>query len=218
MMLMSDNQTSAADSGEMAVAQSDARLVEDVRRGDHDAFGGLVMRYERRLIGVIMRFVRDPELAQDLAQEAFLRAFERLHQFDPSRRFGPWLFRIGVNLALDFLRRRKRRGWTSLFSDSPVEKTPDPEAKDPRQELDLEQEVHFVLNQIPEKYRKVLILRDLENFSTSEIAAIENRKEATIRWRLAEARTRFQRLWAKRNLDGTAEIELTESESQSDEL
>lgn len=218
MMLMSDNQTSAADSGEMAVAQSDARLVEDVRRGDHDAFGGLVMRYERRLIGVIMRFVRDPELAQDLAQEAFLRAFERLHQFDPSRRFGPWLFRIGVNLALDFLRRRKRRGWTSLFSDSPVEKTPDPEAKDPRQELDLEQEVHFVLNQIPEKYRKVLILRDLENFSTSEIAAIENRKEATIRWRLAEARTRFQKLWAKRNLDGTAEIELTESESQSDEL
>jgi RNA polymerase sigma-70 factor (ECF subfamily) len=58
--------------------------------------------------------------------------------------------------------------------------------------------VELVLTQVPEKYRTVLILRDMENFSTSEIAAILNRKEATIRWRLAEARNMFQRLWTKR--------------------
>ncbi len=56
----------------------------------------------------------------------------------------------------------------------------------------------MVLDQIPEKYRTVLVLRDLENFSTSEIAAILNRKEATIRWRLAEARSKFQTLWSAR--------------------
>src|SRR5574338_65610 len=90
---------------------SDARLVEEARGGDRDAFGDLVVRYERRLIRVIMRFVPDQELARDLAQETFLRVYERLDQFDPSRRFGPWLFRIGVNLALDYLRKRRRRIW-----------------------------------------------------------------------------------------------------------
>ena len=144
------------------------RLVEDVRHGDHGAFEVLVRRYEGRLMSVLLRFVQDRELARDLSQETFLRVYERLDQFDPSRRFGPWLFRIGVNLTLDYLRKRKRRIWPSLFSDSRVEKGPDPAVVDPRQRLDLEQEVRKVLEGIPEKYRTVLILRDLENFSSSE--------------------------------------------------
>jgi RNA polymerase sigma-70 factor (ECF subfamily) len=177
---------------------SDARLVEDARSGDQQAFRDLVLRYERRLIRVIMRFVSDYELARDLAQETFLRVYERLNQFDSSRRFGPWLFRIGVNLTLDFLRKRKRRGRWLLFSEGKSERPPDPPVSDPRRAIDLNQEVRLVLEGIPERYRSVLILRDLENFSTSEIAAITNRKEATIRWRLAEARERFRKLWMKR--------------------
>jgi RNA polymerase sigma-70 factor (ECF subfamily) len=177
---------------------SDARLVEDARRGNQDAFGVLVQRYERRLVRVILRFVTDPELAKDLAQETFLRAFVRFEQFDPARRFGPWLFRIGVNLTFDYLRRKRRRGKWSVFTDYWNSTMGDPETPDPRGELDTRQEVELVLKQVPEKYRTVLILRDMENFSTSEIAAILNRKEATIRWRLAEARNMFQRLWVKR--------------------
>jgi RNA polymerase sigma-70 factor (ECF subfamily) len=177
---------------------SDARLVEECRRGDQAAFGELVQRYERRLLRVIQRFIRDPDLAEDLAQETFLRAYERLEQFDSSRRFGPWLFRIGVNLTLDHLRKRKRRGLMALFSDHGAERWPDPGVSDPRQAIDLHQEVRTVIEEVPEKYRTVLVLRDLENFSTSEIAAILDRKEATIRWRLAEARNRFQALWERR--------------------
>jgi RNA polymerase sigma-70 factor (ECF subfamily) len=172
--------------------------VEDARRGDQAAFGELVRRYERRLIRVIRRFVPDYEHSRDLAQEAFLRAYNRLDQFDPSRRFGPWLFRIGVNLTLDELRKRKRRIRWALFSDAPGDTTPDPSVSDPRAALDLRQEVRRVIDDLPEKYRSVLVLRDLENFSTSEIAAILGRKEATIRWRLAEARTRFKTLWEQR--------------------
>lgn len=179
----------------------DARLVEETKQGDRDAFGELVRRYERRLLRVIMRFVSDEELARDLSQEAFLRVYEKLDMFDPSRRFGPWLFRVGVNLTLDFLRRRKRRGWLAPFTDSPSERDPDPGVADPRKELDLKEEVQAVLEEIPENYRTVLVLRDLENFSTSEIAAILGRKEPTIRWRLAEARNRFQKLWEKRQED-----------------
>lgn len=204
-----------AQSFDSGAAISEARLVDDARRGDQGAFGELVLRYERRLIRVISRFVTDWEMARDLAQEAFLRAYERLDQFDPSRRFGPWLFRIGVNLTLDFLRKRKRRGRWALFSESPTERLPDPATPDPRTATELSQEVRAVLERIPEKYRSVLVLRDLENFTTSEIAAILNRKEATIRWRLAEARNRFQKIWTKRQ--GDSEVLLT-SENDDDEL
>ena len=176
----------------------DARLVEEVRRGNVDAFGDLVKRYETRVLRVIRRFVTDQEQSRDLAQEAFMRSFRRLDQFDPSRRFGPWLFRIAVNLTLDYLRKKKRQGRWSLFSESSAERMPDPPTEDPRLQADLSQEVRAVLDQIPEKYRTVLVLRDLENFSTSEIAAITDRKEATIRWRLAEARHRFKDIWEKR--------------------
>jgi RNA polymerase sigma-70 factor (ECF subfamily) len=195
---MSDPELRSLEAYSPGGSESDARLVENVRLGDQSAFEQLVKRYEGRLINVLLRFVRDRELARDLSQETFLRVYERIDQFDPSRRFGPWLFRVGVNLALDFMRKRKRRVWPSLFSDSRADRAPDPAVADPRVRLDLEQEVRHVLESIPEKYRTVLILRDLENFSSSEIAAILHRKEATIRWRLAEARLRFENLWKRR--------------------
>ena len=194
---------------------SDARLIEVVRQGDTDVFGELVDRYERRVMRVVLRFVDDFELARDLTQDVFLRAFQRLHQFDASRRFGPWLFRIAVNLTLDHLRRQKRRGWWKLFSEGPSDRPMDPAESDPRNHLELRQEVQATLEQIPEKYRTVLVLRDLENFPTSEIAAIMDRKEATIRWRLVEARNRFQRLWAKRQGWADAGVE---SEGQADDV
>jgi RNA polymerase sigma-70 factor (ECF subfamily) len=200
--LMSDSELFTSSPQQDSAGISDARLVEDARRGNREAFGTLVQRYERRLVRVILRFVSDIELAKDLAQETFLRAYVRFDQFDPSRRFGPWLFRIGVNLTFDHLRRRRRRGKLALFTDYWSSGNSDPQVADPRGDLDTRQEVELVLTQVPEKYRTVLILRDMENFSTSEIAAILNRKEATIRWRLAEARNMFQRLWTKRQ--GTA--------------
>jgi len=212
---MPEPQTHAIEVDPPGGGVSDARLVEDVRHGNHAAFEQLVRRYEGRLMSVLLRFTRDRELARDLSQETFLRVYERINQFDPSRRFGPWLFRIGVNLALDYMRKRKRRIWPSLFSDSRAEKGPDPAVADPRQALDLEQEVRQVLEAIPEKYRTVLILRDLENFSSSEIAAILHRKEATIRWRLAEARLRFEQLWTRRQA-GKGEAAISLNRPQAD--
>jgi RNA polymerase sigma-70 factor (ECF subfamily) len=176
---------------------SDTRLIEEIRQGRHAAFGTLVQRYERRLIRVISRFVSDLDLAEDLAQETFLRVYERLDQFDPARRFSPWLFRIGVNLAMDYHRRKKKRVWSFLFSDSRNVQSLEPVAVDKKSQHDLQLEVRRVVDLLPEKYRTVLLLRDMELFPTSEIAAILNRKEATIRWRLAEARLRFQELWEK---------------------
>ena len=98
---------------------SDARLVDAARRGDQAAYGELVQRYEHRLARVIYRFVRDMDMAEDLAQETFLKVYDRLDQFDTARRYGPWLFRIGVNLTLDYLRRKKRRfRWSSISASN----------------------------------------------------------------------------------------------------
>src|SRR5258708_22934328 len=137
MARMAEPETRSVDEYPPGGSVSDARLVEEVRRGDHSAFEPLVRRYENRLMGVLMRFVRDRDLARDLAQETFLRVYERLAQFDPARRFGPWLFRIGGNLSLDYLRKRRRPVWTSLFSDSRAEKRPDPAHAHPHEPLDI---------------------------------------------------------------------------------
>lgn len=181
---------------------NDARLVELARHGDHGAFAVLVRRYERKLIRVLARLVRDPETARDLAQETFWRVYSRLERFDTARRFGPWLFRIGVNLGLDWLRRSRFEPAApasihqSRGNGQPPFELPDP---DPRIRADLAQEVQYILSQLPVSYRTILVLRDLEGFSSSEVAAIVGRQEATVRWRLSMARDKFREIWQRRH-------------------
>ncbi len=198
---------------------SDAWLVEHARHGDHQAFAVLVRRYERKLIRVLARLVRDPEQARDLAQETFWRVYSRLDRFDTARRFGPWLFRIAVNLGLDWLRssksdppaaasidRNSRDGHTTI-------ELPDP---DPRIQAELAQEVQFVLAMMPVSYRTILVLRDLEGFSSSEVAAIVGRREATVRWRLAKARDKFREIWHRRQ-DGVVRGEAKDGKSRHEQ-
>jgi RNA polymerase sigma-70 factor (ECF subfamily) len=177
----------------------DARLVEQARNGDDRAFAALVSRYERALIRVLARLVRDEELARDLAQETFWKVYNRLDRFDTSRRFGPWLFRIGVNLTLDALRRHEPPPATSIDRSAPdgrkAFELPDP---DPRVRAELVHEVQFILEKIPIAYRTILVLRDLEGFSSAEVAALVGRREATVRWRLAKARDLFREHWERR--------------------
>jgi RNA polymerase sigma-70 factor (ECF subfamily) len=184
---------------------NDAWLVEHARHGDHQAFAVLVRRYERKLIRVLMRLVREPEQARDLAQETFYRVYTRLDRFDTARRFGPWLFRVGVNLGLDWLRSTRSSPPPAASIDrtdangQATFELPDP---DPRIRSELAQEVQFVLGLMPVSYRTILVLRDLEGFSSSEVAAIVGRREATVRWRLAKAREKFREIWQRRQ-EGT---------------
>ena len=177
----------------------EARLVERARAGDDQAFATLVLRYERKLIRVLARLVHDEELARDLAQETFWKVYNRLDRFDTTRRFGPWLFRIGVNIGLDQLRRREAPSTSSIDrvadDDCQAFDLPDP---DPRIQAELAQEVQFILEKIPVSYRTILVLRDLEGFSSAEVAAIVGRREATVRWRLAKAREAFREHWERR--------------------
>ncbi|MFI5454343.1 MAG: RNA polymerase sigma factor [Isosphaerales bacterium] len=187
---------------------NDAWLVEHARHGDHQAFAVLVRRYERKLIRVLTRLVHQPEQARDLAQETFWRVYACLDRFDTARRFGPWLFQVGVNLGLDWLRSSKNE--PQLFTS--IDRTngdgqaifdlPDP---DPRTQAELSQEVQFILARIPVCYRTILVLRDLEGFSSSEVAAIVGRREGTVRWRLCKAREKFREIWERRQ-DGARRV------------
>ena len=177
----------------------DARLVEQSRGGDNRAFGSLVARYESSLIRVLLRLVHDEELARDLAQETFWKVYNRLDRFDTSRRFGPWLFRIGVNLTLDSLRRNEPPPTVSINGDAGAGgKAFDLPDADPRVQVEFAQEVQFILEKIPIAYRTILVLRDLEGFSSAEVASIVGRREATVRWRLAKARDQFREHWERR--------------------
>ena len=178
----------------------DARLVEQARAGDDRAFASLVARYERALIRVLTRLVRDEELARDLAQETFWKVYNRLDRFDTARRFGPWLFRIGVNLTLDSLRRHELPTPASIdCSAVDGRKAFELSDPDPRIRAELVQEVQFILEKIPIAYRTIVVLRDLEGFSSAEVAAIVGRREATVRWRLAKARDQFREHWERRH-------------------
>jgi len=186
----------------------DARLVEQARDGDDRAFAALVVRYERALIRVLSRLVHDEELARDLAQETFWRVYNRLDRFDTSRRFGPWLFRVGVNLGLDGLRRHGPPPASSIdVGSTDGRRAFDLADPDPRVRDELAQEVRFVLERLPATYRAILVLKDLEGFSTAEVAAIVNRREATVRWRLAKARELFRDSWERRQSQDATEGE-----------
>ena len=107
--------------------------------------------------------------------------------------------RVGVNLGLDELRRKPSPPASSIDQAAGEGRgrfdLPDP---DPRQREELAQEVRFILDRIPLPYRTSLVLRDLEGFSSAEVASIVNRREATVRWRLAKARELFREYWERR--------------------
>jgi RNA polymerase sigma-70 factor (ECF subfamily) len=179
----------------------DAWLVEHARHGDHQAFAVLVRRYERKLVRVLTRLVHEPEQARDLAQETFWRVYTRLDRFDTARRFGPWLFRVGVNLGLDWLRSTKSAPPPAVSidrTDTDGQAIFELSNPDPRLQAELAQEVQFIVGLLPVSYRTILVLRDLEGFSSSEVAAIVGRQEATVRWRLAKARGKFREIWQRR--------------------
>ena len=107
---------------------------------------------------------------------------------------------MGVNLGLDRLRRRDATPAASLDGAGPDgQRALDVSDPDPRAQAELAQEVRFVLEKVPAAYRAILVLRDLEGFSSAEVAAIVGRREATVRWRLAKARDLFREHWERRH-------------------
>jgi RNA polymerase sigma-70 factor (ECF subfamily) len=167
------------------------------RKAMDEAFEEMVARYGPRLYRMAYRVLGDRFEAWDICQEAFARAFMSLRKFDERLSFYTWLYRIAMNLTIDMLRRRRVRRTVEMSAPeqyASVEPPPDQILEHSEQA----QRVQEVLNQIPEKYRIVLVLRDMEGFTPREISKIVGRPSALVRWRLHYARSLFKDLWGTR--------------------
>jgi RNA polymerase sigma-70 factor, ECF subfamily len=169
----------------------EADLLARARGGSLLAFEEIVKRYERRVYGIALRIVRRHEVADDVAQEAFMRAHQALSTFDLGRPFGPWICRIAANLAINHVRSPEAR-------ESPL---PDGHAETPAPgqgalDLVLEREAREVLERalqgLPAEQRAVFALRTFEELSYREIADALGISIGTVMSRLSRARERLR--------------------------
>jgi len=160
-------------------------LVDRVKRGDAAAYDELVRRYLRRAFAVAYRVLRQREDAEDVIQEAFAGALEHIDSFESGRPFGPWLFRIVINRALNARRSRSLRAAESLSEDLPDS------ARSPARDLEQTEardRLRRALESLPERQRIIVSLFELEGFPSAEIGAMLGLSDGTVRWHLHQAR------------------------------
>jgi RNA polymerase sigma-70 factor, ECF subfamily len=184
----------------LAIPFEDAELVELSRQGDVAAFGRLVLKYQDRVFNTCWRMCGDRTEAEDLSQEAFVRAFQSIGGFGGRARFSTWVFRIAVNLVLSARRKKKGKATYSLDAgsdrgdrdvpSSPMVRLVSDEPTPERQAVDREQEriVLDALAAMDEESRSVIVLRDVESFGYEEIAEILGIPAGTVKSRLHRAR------------------------------
>lgn len=173
-------------------------LISAAQGGDLDAFGDLVKRYQKKVYWISYSLVGDSDEAQDLSQEAFLRVFKALDRFKLQYNFYTWLYRIVVNLSIDYLRKRGKHQNVSLdeFTSEPSAfGGPELDA----QNSELGDRIEGVLSLLPPKYKTVLVLRDVHGMGCEEISTIIQCTHATTRWRLHKARELFRSSWERRS-------------------
>ena len=172
--------------------EDETALIEQAQHGDRNAFGELVSRYYPGVVRVVYRLCGDAGLAEDMAQEAFLRGWINLPSFRPQSSLRNWLYRIAVNATLDVLRRRPEE----TLEDEAVQMSPD-QAAGPETTL-IEKERVALLQQamrsLPEAARSVLVLREYGGLSYQEIASVLDVPVGTVMSRLNYARNRLREL------------------------
>ena len=185
----------------MAADESDLSLVRRVQRGDKGAFDALVLKYQHKLVKLVMRYVRNPAEAEDIAQEAFIKAYRALPQFRGDSAFYTWLYRIAINTAKNAVVSRDR---------SPIEYNVDRNNNDESYDMQgrmkdsetpeglvLTDEIRSIVNAaidaLPEDLRTAIVLRELEGLSYEEIAAAMDCPVGTVRSRIFRAREAIDR-------------------------
>jgi RNA polymerase sigma-70 factor (ECF subfamily) len=182
------------------VEQSDLELVRRVQRGERGAFDLLVLRYQHKVVKLVARLLRDPAEAEDVAQEAFVKAYRAIGSFRGDSAFYTWLYRIAVNTARNTMASRQRRpvdyeADLSESQQSAVESrmrhVDTPEA------VALTDEIHRTVNraveELPEDLRTAIILREIEGLSYEEIAEAMDCPVGTVRSRIFRAREAIDR-------------------------
>jgi RNA polymerase sigma-70 factor (ECF subfamily) len=175
-------------------------LVERARKGDLSAYDDLVRRYQERIYATLYNMTSNHEDANDLAQEAFIKAFQALKSFKGGSSFYTWIYRIAVNRTINFLKQRKNRTHLSLNDlDFNAEHHPDLVAlvsdKTPRRAVllgELQEKLNAAMQKLSEDHRLVVTLHDIQGLSHDEIGEIMDCNIGTVRSRLFYARQQLQ--------------------------
>ena len=179
----------------MSEAQVDQLLVERVQKGEKHAFDLLISKYQHRIISLVGRYVHDHAEAQDVAQEAFIKAYRALKSFRGDSAFYTWLYRIAINTAKNWLVAQKRRPPSSDIDAVDAEQYDmDSRLKDkatPENELlreEIKKTVYDTIAELPEDLRTAIVLREMEGMSYEEIAVTMECPIGTVRSRIFRAR------------------------------
>ncbi|MCT2536101.1 RNA polymerase sigma factor SigW [Aquibacillus koreensis] len=170
-------------------------IVKQVKKGDQSAFEDIVNFYQNKVYQICFRMVGNAHEAEDLAQEAFIRAYVNIHTFDDKRKFSTWLYRIATNLSIDRIRKKKPdyfldaevKGTDGLdmYSQLPAEQAlPEEEVES----LELQSYIQQEIMQLPTKYRSVIALRFVDELSLIEISEILNIPVGTVKTRIHRGR------------------------------
>ncbi len=184
----------------MVAPADEMELVTRARKGDLAAYDDLVRRYQERIYATVYHMTANHEDANDLAQEAFIKAFHALKSFKGGSSFYTWVYRIAVNKTINFLKQRKNKALMSLNDlDLNAEHDPDLVAlvsdKTPRREInlaELQERLNAALQKLSEPHRLVVTLHDVQGLSHEEIAKIMDCNIGTVRSRLFYARQQLQ--------------------------
>lgn len=175
--------------------QADQQLVKRVQQGDKRAYDLLVLKYQHKIFGLISRYIRDHSEIQDVAQEAFIKAYRALPNFRGDSAFYTWLYRIAINTAKNHLVSRGRRPPSAdidvedaehFEGDSPLKDIENPE--NVLFGLELKQVLDSAIADLPDDLRTALTLRELEDLSYEDIADVMDCPVGTVRSRIFRAR------------------------------
>src|SRR5580765_4571283 len=194
------NEADQAASAQKPAEPDEMELVTRARQGDLTAYDDLVRRYQERIYATVYHMTSNHEDANDLVQEAFIKAFHALKSFKGGSSFYTWVYRIAVNKTINFLKQRKNKAQMSLDDlDFNAEHDPDLVAliseKTPRREInlaELQEKLNIALQKLSEPHRLVVTLHDVQGLSHEEIAKIMDCNIGTVRSRLFYARQQLQ--------------------------
>lgn len=187
-------QPQSPDSIPLISHKDDAQLIEQFQQGDKTVFDTLFNRYQKRTFRLVQRFVPNHEDACDITQDAFIRAYQGLADFKSQCQFYSWLYRITVNLCIDFLRKKSRSEVmvydTGESDELPMSNFPDLRSDSPAkaaENKELRGQIRKAIRQLPPKQRQIFILRHWDGLSLKDIAAIVGRSDGTVKAHLFHA-------------------------------
>lgn len=180
------------------VREEERALLTRCAAGETEPYGRLVDRYQGRVYNLVLRMLGDSSAAEDVAQEAFIRAYQRLSLYDPSRRFLPWLMKIAANLARNQLKKKSRDAHSvspEWLSAQPA-KGNDPEVQTDQKEW--MQKVEAALLTLPPSARMALLLKHQEGMSYEEISEVMGEPVFVLKMRVSRARKKLRALLEKK--------------------